>query len=142
MRCARLVARSVRLYHATRASLELITERVPPLGESTTEGTISKWMKTVNDSVTAGDVVLVVETDKVTVDIKATVSGVLVEILATDNVKIFYSYNQFSATHISLCIQGRCWHAVVYGGNRRNANRFKPCRSDSYTSGIHNSTDR
>lgn len=63
-----------------------MTEIVPALGESITEGSIAKWMKNVGDAVNVEDVVVVVETDKVTVDIKSSFQGVLVEKIATDNV--------------------------------------------------------
>lgn len=58
------------------------------MGESITEGTISKWMKAVHDQVRADEVVVVIETDKVSVDIKSSVSGVLVEKTADENVSV------------------------------------------------------
>ncbi len=81
---------SVRAFHISGACYRLVTEVVPPLGESITEGTIAKWMKNEGDSVNADDVVLVVETDKVTVDIKATLSGKIIRRLVdSDNVSNF-----------------------------------------------------
>eukprot|EP01033_Poteriospumella_lacustris_P006547 gene6547-4720_t len=62
-----------------------LTEVVPALGESITEGTIAKWAKAEGDNVNADDVVVVVETDKVTVDIKANFRGVVVKHLAKEN---------------------------------------------------------
>ena len=58
------------------------------MGESITEGTITKWMKGVHDQVRADEVSVVIETDKVSVDIKASVSGVIVEKLADENVSV------------------------------------------------------
>lgn len=105
---ARLAVRSVlpraqggslvasRAFHISGASYRLVTEVVPPLGESITEGTIAKWMKKEGDSVNADDVVLVVETDKVTVDIKATLSGTIIRRLVdSDNVSVFPSFFVF-----------------------------------------------
>lgn len=63
-----------------------IVELVPALGESITEGSISKWTKQVGDKVEIDDVVVIIETDKVTVDIKSTNAGIVVAHLATDNV--------------------------------------------------------
>ena len=63
-----------------------IVELVPALGESITEGSIAKWSKNVGDHVAIDDVVVIVETDKVTVDIKSTNAGVLTAQLATDTV--------------------------------------------------------
>eukprot|EP00921_Rhytidocystis_pertsovi_P015573 GHVQ01024765.1.p1 GENE.GHVQ01024765.1~~GHVQ01024765.1.p1 ORF type:complete len:266 (+),score=39.62 GHVQ01024765.1:76-873(+) len=50
---------------------------VPGMGDSITEGTIVTWNKLVGEMVKADDVLCVIETDKVTLDIHAAVSGVL-----------------------------------------------------------------
>jgi pyruvate/2-oxoglutarate dehydrogenase complex dihydrolipoamide acyltransferase (E2) component len=80
--------RAVRNFHLSPKRLAIVVENVPALGESITEGTISKWMKNVHDSIRSGDVVAIIETDKVTVDIKSTVSGVMIEQMAKDNVAV------------------------------------------------------
>ena len=54
---------------------------VPQLGESVVEGTISRWLKSVGDSVSIGDALAELETDKVNVEIAAETSGVLESIL-------------------------------------------------------------
>ncbi|HEY8744698.1 MAG TPA: 2-oxoglutarate dehydrogenase complex dihydrolipoyllysine-residue succinyltransferase [Chloroflexota bacterium] len=51
--------------------------RVPGLGESVVEGTVLRWYKQVGDSVSVGDALAELETDKVTVDIPAERNGVL-----------------------------------------------------------------
>ncbi len=63
---------------------------VPAMGESITEGTISKWLVKVGDSVKQGDLLLELETDKVNLEISAEQDGVISEILANegDTVKI------------------------------------------------------
>ena len=63
-----------------------IVEVVPALGESITEGSIASWNKNVGDHVTVDEVIVIVETDKVTVDIKSTNAGILVAKLANDTV--------------------------------------------------------
>jgi len=55
----------------------VFAEKLPTLGDSITEGTIISWQKNVGDWVNADDVLMVVETDKVSVDIRASKSGVL-----------------------------------------------------------------
>ena len=50
---------------------------VPTLGESVTEATVSKWLKTQGDSVTADEPVVELETDKVNVEVPAPSNGVL-----------------------------------------------------------------
>jgi 2-oxoglutarate dehydrogenase E2 component (dihydrolipoamide succinyltransferase) len=53
---------------------------VPALGESVTEATVSKWMKSVGDSVKADEALLELETDKVTLEVFAPAAGVLSEV--------------------------------------------------------------
>ncbi|MDO7907445.1 2-oxoglutarate dehydrogenase complex dihydrolipoyllysine-residue succinyltransferase [Paenibacillus sp. JX-17] len=55
--------------------------RVPAMGESITEGTISRWLVKEGDQVGQGDVLLELETDKVNLEISADESGVIAQIL-------------------------------------------------------------
>ena len=57
--------------------------RVPTLGESITEAIVGKWFKNAGDSVKADEPLVELETDKVTVEVPAPVSGVLREIKFT-----------------------------------------------------------
>jgi 2-oxoglutarate dehydrogenase E2 component (dihydrolipoamide succinyltransferase) len=58
--------------------------KVPQLGESITEATIGKWHKKVGDAVNADEPVVVLETDKVTVDVPAPAAGALEQIGAKE----------------------------------------------------------
>lgn len=62
---------------ATSPVLERKTMKVPTMGDSITEGTIVEWTAQIGQKVKDGDVVALIETDKVTVDIKANVNGVI-----------------------------------------------------------------
>ncbi|WP_411573763.1 2-oxoglutarate dehydrogenase, E2 component, dihydrolipoamide succinyltransferase [Streptomyces fradiae] len=53
---------------------------LPALGESVTEGTVTRWLKQVGDSVEADEPLLEVSTDKVDTEIPAPTSGTLLEI--------------------------------------------------------------
>jgi len=55
------------------------TIKVPTMGDSITEGTIVEWVVGVGQAVKADDVVALIETDKVTVDIKAEMDGVVTQ---------------------------------------------------------------
>jgi 2-oxoglutarate dehydrogenase E2 component (dihydrolipoamide succinyltransferase) len=55
----------------------MIAIKVPPLGESTPEATVSRWMKQPGDAVAAGETVVELETDKVTVEVPAIRAGVV-----------------------------------------------------------------
>jgi 2-oxoglutarate dehydrogenase E2 component (dihydrolipoamide succinyltransferase) len=58
--------------------------RVPTLGESVTEATVATWFKKVGDPVKVDEMLCELETDKVTVEVPATASGVLAEIVAKE----------------------------------------------------------
>ncbi|MGA1247960.1 MAG: 2-oxoglutarate dehydrogenase, E2 component, dihydrolipoamide succinyltransferase [Candidatus Nanopelagicales bacterium] len=58
---------------------------MPQLGESVTEGTVTRWLKKVGDSVTADEALLEVSTDKVDTEIPSPVSGILVEIKVNED---------------------------------------------------------
>lgn len=51
--------------------------RIPKLGMSATEVTLSEWMFGDGEAVTKGDVIYTAETDKTTVEIEAQASGVI-----------------------------------------------------------------
>jgi len=58
---------------------------LPALGESVTEGTISRWLKQVGDRVEADEAIVEVSTDKVDTELPAPVAGVLLEILVAED---------------------------------------------------------
>ncbi|WP_430402387.1 2-oxoglutarate dehydrogenase complex dihydrolipoyllysine-residue succinyltransferase [Hyphomonas sp.] len=63
---------------------------VPTLGESVTEATVGQWLKAAGDTVKRDDVLVELETDKVSVEVSASEDGVLSEIVANvgDTVEI------------------------------------------------------
>ncbi|WP_342211280.1 biotin/lipoyl-containing protein, partial [Mycobacterium attenuatum] len=58
---------------------------MPELGESVTEGTVTRWLKKVGDSVGVDDPLVEVSTDKVDTEIPSPVAGVLVSITADED---------------------------------------------------------
>ena len=71
----------------------MISIKVPPLGESIVEATVSRWLKKEGDAVQAGETLVELETDKITVEVPALKSGVLAaqskaegEVVAVDDV--------------------------------------------------------
>ena len=62
-----------------------VTVTMPQLGESVTEGTITRWLKNVGDTVNADEPLLEVSTDKVDTEIPAPASGVLLSIAADED---------------------------------------------------------
>ncbi|WP_166998441.1 2-oxo acid dehydrogenase subunit E2 [Paramicrobacterium fandaimingii] len=61
------------------------TVNLPALGDSVTEGTITRWLKNVGDHVEIDEPLLEVSTDKVDTEIPSPVAGVLEEIFAAED---------------------------------------------------------
>jgi pyruvate dehydrogenase E2 component (dihydrolipoamide acetyltransferase) len=59
--------------------------QLPALGESVTEGTVTRWLKSVGDTVEVDEPLLEVSTDKVDTEIPSPVAGVLEQILAEED---------------------------------------------------------
>ena len=61
---------------------------MPELGESVTEGTVTRWLKKVGDSVQVDEPLVEVSTDKVDTEIPSPVAGVLVSITADEDATV------------------------------------------------------
>ncbi|WP_435736233.1 2-oxoglutarate dehydrogenase, E2 component, dihydrolipoamide succinyltransferase [Cellulosimicrobium sp. PMB13] len=59
--------------------------QMPALGESVTEGTVTRWLKNVGDTVEVDEPLLEVSTDKVDTEIPSPVAGVLEQILVQED---------------------------------------------------------
>ena len=58
---------------------------LPALGESVTEGTVTRWLKQVGDTIQEDEGLLEISTDKVDTEIPSPVSGVIEEILVQED---------------------------------------------------------
>ncbi|WP_291278075.1 biotin/lipoyl-containing protein, partial [Galactobacter sp.] len=61
------------------------TVTLPELGESVTEGTVTRWLKQVGESVEVDEPLVEVSTDKVDTEIPSPVAGVIEEILVPED---------------------------------------------------------
>jgi pyruvate dehydrogenase E2 component (dihydrolipoamide acetyltransferase) len=61
---------------------------MPELGESVTEGTVTRWLKNVGDSVEVDEPLVEVSTDKVDTEIPSPVAGTLISITAEEDVTV------------------------------------------------------
>ena len=59
--------------------------KMPQLGESVTEGTVTRWLKNVGDVIKVDEAIVEVSTDKVDTEIPSPVAGVLLEIKAAQD---------------------------------------------------------
>ena len=65
--------------------------KMPALSPTMEEGTLSKWLVKEGDSVSSGDILAEIETDKATMEFEAIDEGTVAQILVaegTDNVKV------------------------------------------------------
>src|SRR5699024_8717012 len=58
---------------------------MPALGESVTEGTVTRWLKQIGDAVAVDEPLLEVSTDKVDTEIPSPVAGTLLETTAAED---------------------------------------------------------
>jgi 2-oxoglutarate dehydrogenase E2 component (dihydrolipoamide succinyltransferase) len=61
---------------------------MPQLGETVTEGTVANWHKKVGDTVAADEIILDIETDKVSMEIPAPAAGVITQILVKEGTTV------------------------------------------------------
>jgi pyruvate dehydrogenase E2 component (dihydrolipoamide acetyltransferase) len=73
---------------AAGTSGEGATVTMPALGESVTEGTVTRWLKQVGDTVEVDEPLLEVSTDKVDTEIPSPVAGTLLEISAEEDATV------------------------------------------------------
>ncbi|NOK33487.1 biotin/lipoyl-binding protein, partial [Corallococcus exercitus] len=62
--------------------------KVPPLGESITEAVVGKWNKKQGESVSADEPLVVLETDKVTIDVPSPAAGSIASIAFKEGDKV------------------------------------------------------
>ncbi|MEX8057862.1 2-oxoglutarate dehydrogenase, E2 component, dihydrolipoamide succinyltransferase [Microbacterium sp. 16-032] len=70
---------------APAASGDSTEVKLPELGESVTEGTVTRWLKAVGDDVAVDEPLLEISTDKVDTEIPSPVAGTLQEILVQED---------------------------------------------------------
>ena len=58
--------------------------RLPRMSEEMEEGTVSRWLKQEGDTVEKGEPLVEVETEKVIVEVEATIGGILLQIVAQE----------------------------------------------------------
>ena len=61
---------------------------LPPLGESVTEGTVTRWLKQVGDAVAADEPIVEVSTDKVDTEIPAPAGGIVLAIRVPEDATV------------------------------------------------------
>ncbi|MCF8526948.1 MAG: 2-oxoglutarate dehydrogenase, E2 component, dihydrolipoamide succinyltransferase [Candidatus Nanopelagicales bacterium] len=73
---------------APASSADATSVLMPALGESVTEGTVTRWLKAVGDTLAVDEPLLEVSTDKVDTEIPSPVAGVLLSIQADEDATV------------------------------------------------------
>lgn len=78
------------IHHSEPWQFADVQVKVPPLGESITDGAVAAVLKSAGDNVEEDEPIVQIETDKVTIDVRSPVSGTIKAILveADDTVKV------------------------------------------------------
>ena len=61
---------------------------MPRMGLTQETGTVIEWRKSVGDRVSKGEIVLIIETDKVETEVMAEYDGVITEILILEGLEV------------------------------------------------------
>ncbi len=70
---------------AVASNLDVV---MPQMGSSVTEGTISRWLKQVGDTVQADETIVEISTDKVDTEVPSPAAGVIMELLVAEGVTV------------------------------------------------------
>jgi 2-oxoglutarate dehydrogenase E2 component (dihydrolipoamide succinyltransferase) len=65
-----------------------VTMVVPEMGESVVDARVARWLKKAGDTVTVGEALVELETDKVDIEVAASKSGVLATITHADGADV------------------------------------------------------
>ena len=68
--------------------MAIVEVKVPQLSESVAEATMLQWKKKVGDTITADEILIEIETDKVVLEVPAPSAGVLVELVVADGATV------------------------------------------------------
>jgi 2-oxoglutarate dehydrogenase E2 component (dihydrolipoamide succinyltransferase) len=82
--------------------------KVPPLGESIVEATVSKWHKKEGDAVATGETIVELDTDKITVEVPAQKAGVLAKRVKNegDVVKVDETLGELDESAVPAAVGG------------------------------------
>ncbi|MDQ3950474.1 MAG: 2-oxo acid dehydrogenase subunit E2, partial [Gemmatimonadota bacterium] len=109
----------------------MIPIKVPQLGESIVEATVARWLKREGEPVAAGDTLVELETDKITVEVPALKSGVLAKRLRNegDVVKVDDVLAELDEQAAGASAQPAQAAATAPGGGQRPASTPAPAQA-------------
>jgi pyruvate dehydrogenase E2 component (dihydrolipoamide acetyltransferase) len=91
------------------------TINMPKLGFDMAEGTLVRWVKKVGESISKGDVLAEIETDKATVEVESSASGVLRKLLVDEGAVV--------PVNSPIAIVGTAEEVIEEPGNKESGNK-------------------
>ncbi|MEM1149790.1 MAG: pyruvate dehydrogenase complex E1 component subunit beta [Pseudomonadota bacterium] len=95
---------------------------MPALSPTMEEGTLAKWLKAEGDTISSGDIIAEIETDKATMEVEAIDEGVLAKILVPEGTEGV----QVNAVIAVLAEEGEDASAVSPGANGATSTEAEP----------------
>ena len=83
-----------------------VSVTLPALGESVTEGTVTRWLKAEGERVEADEPLLEVSTDKVDTEIPSPAAGVLASIKVAEDETVEVGASRISRASAGACPRG------------------------------------
>ena len=93
---------------------EILEMKVPTVGESINEVTISNWSKKTGDSVELDEVIAEIESDKATFELTAEANGVL-EVIAEEGAEISPDMNRIVFDPAGVNVYANSWRVAPQG---------------------------
>ena len=108
---------------------------VPQMGDSITEGTLQKFLKFPGDKVQADEIVALIETDKVTLDVRSTISGEIRELKVSEGESVVVGQEIMS--YVPCLVENSLKQRdVVSKAEDLNVSVIVPTMGDSVSEGV------
>ena len=84
------------------------TINMPKLGFDMAEGVLVRWVKQIGEDINKGDVLAEIETDKATVEVESSASGVVLQQIVDEGAVVSLSLGGRTNLHARICMDRRC----------------------------------
>ena len=98
------------------------TINMPKLGFDMAEGTLVRWVKKVGETISKGDVLAEIETDKATVEVELSASGVVRKLLVDEGAVV--------PVNSPIAIVGTAEEVIQESGNQESGNKVSGKRGN------------
>jgi 2-oxoglutarate dehydrogenase E2 component (dihydrolipoamide succinyltransferase) len=107
------------------------TVKVPPMGDSISEGVVAEWKKKAGDAVAMDEVVVTLDTDKITVEVRSPVAGVFEEALHPADATVPVGAELFKIKAGAAASAGAAGAAAPKAAASKPAEAAKPAKHEA-----------